>query len=81
MAPSHPPQKRYRCTYCGTILPAWLPMAREVNGAMLLHHLTQQHPAEARAYLARMHRTEDISPVAAEAFEMIEEPPPEVDQN
>jgi hypothetical protein len=36
------------------------------------HHLTQQHPAEAKTYLARMHRTEDISPVAAEAFEVVE---------
>jgi hypothetical protein len=48
-------------------------VAQEPNGAMLLHHLTQQHPAEARAYLNRMHRTKDISPIAAEAFEVIED--------
>jgi hypothetical protein len=64
-------RKRFKCRFCGHVLPAWLPVARESNGAMLLHHLTQQHPAEARAYLARMHRTEDISPVAAEAFEVV----------
>jgi hypothetical protein len=63
----------YRCRFCGHILPAWLPVSREPNGAMLLHHLTQQHPAEAGAYLQRMHRTEDISPIAAEAFELVEE--------
>ena len=66
------PQKRYRCRICGHLLPAWLPVSREPNGAMLLHHLSQQHPAEAKAYLARMHRTDDISsPVAAEAFEVV----------
>jgi hypothetical protein len=67
------PQRRYRCRYCQALLPAWLPVSREPNGAMLLHHLTQQHPAEAKAYLARMHRTEDIGTVAAEAFEVMEE--------
>jgi hypothetical protein len=38
------PQKRYRCRFCGAVLPAWLPVAREPNGSMLLHHLSQQHP-------------------------------------
>jgi hypothetical protein len=71
-----PPQTRYRCRYCGQDLPAWLPVSREPNGAMLLHHLTQQHPAEARTYLNRMHRTEDISPIAVEAFEVVEEDEP-----
>jgi hypothetical protein len=64
------PRKRFTCLYCGAILPAWLRVSREPNGAMLLHHLTQQHPAEAKTYLARMHRTEDISPIAAAAFEV-----------
>jgi hypothetical protein len=61
-------RKRFKCRFCGVLLPAWLPVSREPNGAMLWPHLTQQHPAEAKAYLARMHRTDDISPIAAEAF-------------
>jgi hypothetical protein len=56
---------RFKCQFCGAILPAWLPVPQEPNGAMLLHHLTQQYPAEAGAYLRRMHRTEDIARVAA----------------
>jgi hypothetical protein len=69
---SHP-QKRYRCRFCGVVLPAWLPVAQRPNGAMLLTHLSQHHRAEeaVQALLARM-RTEDIATVAAEAFEVIE---------
>ena len=40
--------------------------------AMLLHHLADMHPIEARPYLKRM-ATEDIATVAAEAYEVIEE--------
>jgi hypothetical protein len=29
------PTRCYRCHYCGRILPAWLPMAKRPNGAML----------------------------------------------
>jgi hypothetical protein len=39
---------------------------------MLLHHLADLHPAEARPYLKRM-ETEDIATVAAEAYEVVEE--------
>jgi hypothetical protein len=65
-------QKRYRCTYCGRELPAWLPVPKRPNGAMLLGHLSQQHPAEIGHYLDRM-RAEDIATVAAEAYEVMEE--------
>jgi hypothetical protein len=64
--------RRYRCRYCGRVLPAWLPVARRPDGAMLLGHLSQQHPDQVGPYLERM-RTEDIATVAAEAFEVVEE--------
>jgi hypothetical protein len=34
-----PPQvhKHCRCRYCRAILPAWLPMAKRPDGAMLLY--------------------------------------------
>jgi hypothetical protein len=63
--------KRYRCRFCGHDLPAWLPAAKRPNGALLLGHLSQQHPDLVRPYLDRM-RTEDIRTVAAQAFELIE---------
>jgi hypothetical protein len=53
------PHHRYRCRFCG---------------ALLLGHLSQQHPTEVGAYTARMHTTEDITPIAAEAYEVVEEP-------
>jgi hypothetical protein len=64
--------RHYRCKYCGRVLPAWLPAAKRPNGAMLLHHLADMHPTEARPYLTRM-ATEDIATVAAEASEAVEE--------
>ena len=67
-----PPRKRYRCIYCGLLLPAWLPVAKRPEGAMLLHHLSDRHPDQVGPYLARM-RTEDIATVAAEAYEVVEE--------
>jgi hypothetical protein len=38
------PRRRYRCTFCGVLLPAWLAVAERPNGAMLLGHLGQDHP-------------------------------------
>jgi hypothetical protein len=67
-----PLQKRYRCRYCGRVLPAWLPVAKRPNGAMLLAHLGQQHPDQRGPSLERM-RTEDSATVAAEAYEVVEE--------
>jgi hypothetical protein len=65
--------KRYRCRLCGHVLPAWLPAAQAPDGALLLGHLSQQHPDQVGASLARMHTTEDITPVALEAYEVIED--------
>ncbi len=39
-----PTQKRYRCRYCGIVLP----------GGLLLSHFSQSHPNEVRAYLDRI---------------------------
>ena len=64
--------RRYRYRSCGRDLPAWLPAAQRPNGAMLLHHLGDMHPAEVGPYLKRM-RTEDIATVAAEAYEVVED--------
>ena len=43
------------------------------DGAMLLYHLSQQHPDHVGPYLERM-RTECISTVVEEVFEVVEEP-------
>jgi hypothetical protein len=66
-------RKRFKCKFCETFLPAWLPVFKAPDGAMLLGHLTQHHRAEATAYMHRMQRTEDIARVSAEAFEVVEE--------
>jgi hypothetical protein len=63
---------RRRCRYCGYDFPAWLPVAKRPNGAMLLHHLSAMHPTEVGPYLRRM-ATEDIPTVAAEAYEVVED--------
>jgi hypothetical protein len=55
------------------VLDAWRPAVKRPQATMLLHHLSLMHPAEVGAYLARM-RTEDIATVAAEAYEVVEEP-------
>jgi hypothetical protein len=68
-----PARRRYRCRFCGLDLPAWLPVAKRPNGAMLLGHLGQDHPDQMGPYLERM-RTEDIATVAAEAYEVVEAP-------
>jgi len=75
MSPEHlsrPPRKLYRCRFCGAVLSAWLPVARQPDGAMLLYHLSQQHPDQVGPYLERM-RTECIAPVAAEALDVVED--------
>jgi hypothetical protein len=67
------PSKRYRCRACDVLLPAWLPVAKRPNGAMLLHHLSAMHPDQVQPYLDRMRTVEEIAPVAAAAFEVVEE--------
>jgi hypothetical protein len=66
------PRKRHRCPFCGRVLPAWLPAAKRPDGALLLGHLSQQHLTKVRPYLERM-RTQDITQVAAEAYEVVDE--------
>jgi hypothetical protein len=64
-------RKRFKCRFCGHVLPAWLPVAKRPDGAMLLYHLGQHHPDQVGPYLDRM-RTECIATVAAEAHEVVE---------
>jgi hypothetical protein len=68
--PTHP---RYRCKFCQAELPAWIPVFNEPNGAMLLHHLGQDHPGEVKAYLDQMHTDEDHDRVVVQAFEEVDE--------
>ena len=68
MAPERPSRRRYRCRFCGHLVPAWLPAAQAPNGALLLGHLSQHRRDRVGAYTARMHTTEDITPVALEAM-------------
>jgi hypothetical protein len=67
-----PPRKRYRCRYCGAVLPGWLPVAKRPDGAVFLNHLSAMHPEELRPYLACM-ATEDIATGAVECYDMVEE--------
>jgi hypothetical protein len=71
MASARPSRRRYRCRFCAALLPAWLPVAKRPNGAMLLNHLAAMHPDQVGPSLRRM-ATEDIATVAAEAYEVIE---------
>jgi len=64
------PRPRYRCRFCGALLPAWLPVAKRPEGAMLLYHLGQHHLAEAAPYLTRM-EIESIDAVLLELYELV----------
>jgi hypothetical protein len=66
-----PPRKRYRCTFCGETLNAYLPWAQAPNSALLLGHLGQQHMDQLRPYLKRM-ETEEIDLVLLELFQLVE---------
>jgi hypothetical protein len=41
---------------------------------LLLHHMSQSHPAELRPLLDQMHTTDDMTPAIVQAFEAVEEP-------
>jgi hypothetical protein len=74
-----PSSTHVRCKLCGYVFPGgWLRVFNRPFGALLLHHLSWDHPTQVGAYLERM-RTEDIDTVAMEAFERIDpssdEPP------
>jgi hypothetical protein len=68
-----PPRKRYRCRFCGVVLPAWLPVAKRPKSSMLLYHLGQHHLEAIGPYLRRM-ETECIDAVLGELFEVVEAP-------
>jgi hypothetical protein len=70
-------RKRFRCRFCGQILNAWQPLFQEPDGTMLLGHLSRNHPDQVGRYLDQMHTTEDITLVAAQAFELVEGDQPE----
>jgi hypothetical protein len=72
MAPERRPRPRYRCRFCGTELPAWLPMAKRPEASMLLYHLGQHHLEEVGPYLQRM-ETECITTVVVDAYEVVEQ--------
>jgi hypothetical protein len=71
MAPKHRSRRRYRCRFCGAMLAAWLPVAKQVDGARLLYHLGQHHLKDAGPYLQRM-EVESIDRVLAELFAVVE---------
>jgi hypothetical protein len=71
MKSATPRSKYVRCKLCGHVLSGWLPIPAEPNGALLLGHLSQQHPGEVNAYLDRMHTSEDIPLMVMEAFEAV----------
>ena len=60
-----------RCRLCGVVFPGgWFRLPNVPNSAMLLHHLGNEHLAEAKPYLKRM-ETEEIDEVVMELFERI----------
>ena len=67
------PRKGFSCRLCGITVPAWLPVQRVPDGAMLLYHLGQSHPTEVRRFLDQMRTTDDIARVAMQAFDPGEE--------
>jgi hypothetical protein len=58
------PQLPANCVFDGkgVTLPAWYAVPGEPNGAMLLHHISQSHPAELRPYLAQMEVSKERIP-------------------
>jgi hypothetical protein len=72
-----PPTETVPLPVLRALLPAWLPAARAPNGALLLGHLSQHHRDQVKAFVDRMQTTDDITPVAAEGFEVVEEHVPQ----
>jgi hypothetical protein len=65
------PSRQYRCRLCGHRLPAWLPVAKRPDSAILLHHLGNMHPTVAGPYLRRLER-EKIDAALMEVYEVVE---------
>ncbi len=61
---------RFKCRFCGVVLPAWYPVPGEPDGAQLLHHVAPSHPAELNPLLDQMHTDDDITPAIVQAFEV-----------
>jgi hypothetical protein len=66
--------RHFRCRFCGVTLSAWYPVPGEPNGTVLFHHMSQSHPAEVRRYRDQMRRTEDITRIIVQAYEVVEAP-------
>ena len=47
-------------------------MPGEPDGALLLHHIRQSHPAELTPFLDQMHADDDITPATLQAYEVVE---------
>jgi hypothetical protein len=73
--PTPRPRPRFRCRFCGITLSAWLAVPGETDGATLLHHVAQSHPAELGRYLDQMHTTDDITPAIVQDYEVVEDTP------
>jgi hypothetical protein len=71
--PTPRPHPRYRCRFCGVVFSAWLAGLDKPNGALLLHHISQSHPAELKPFLDQMHTDDDITPAILQAYEVMEE--------
>jgi hypothetical protein len=59
---------RFRYRFCGVRFRAWLAVPGEPDGALLLHHVAQSHPAELHPFLEKMQTTDDITPAIVQAF-------------
>jgi hypothetical protein len=66
-------QPRFRCRFCGIVFSAWIRVPGEPDGALLLYHMSQSHPAELAPFLDQVHTTDDITPAIAQAFEVIKQ--------
>jgi hypothetical protein len=69
LMPKPRPRPRFRCRFCGVTFSAWLAVPGEPDGALLLHHITQSHPAGLGRYLDQMHTDDDITPAIVQAYE------------
>jgi hypothetical protein len=69
-------QQGCRCRFCGITPSACpgLPLS-EPNGAMLLHHMSQSHPAKLRPYLAQMEHSDDSTAIIVQAYEVVDGTP------
>jgi hypothetical protein len=70
-------RQRFRCRFCGVVFSAWLAVPGEPDGALLLHHVAQAHPAELTPFLDQMHTDDDITPAILQAYEVVESERPE----